>query len=78
MYQNRKTVKVIVLSSPPLQPFLEFSLIFDDGFEKHYILGEYELRAFRGLRELEIVEEMAMQYYEMNGQTPESLELIIF
>lgn len=74
---NRK-VKVIVLSSPPAQPYLEFTLIFDDHYEKYYKLDDYVLKQYRGCRELDIIEDQAMQFYEQLGEIPESIELIIF
>jgi len=73
---TRRTVKVIVLSSPPNQPFLEFSLIFDDGYEKHYHLDGYALRSMRGASEREIIIEQAHQYYEQNDEPAETISLI--
>ncbi len=71
-----RTVKVVLLSCPPQQPFLEFSLHFDDGYDKHYHMDEYAQRMFRGLSDREIFEEQARRYYEDLGEPCDSIRLI--
>ena len=71
-----RSVKVILLSCPPQQPYLEFSLIFDDGFEKHYQLDDYAVKHFRGANFRDIFEQQAREYYEDIGEPAEILKLI--
>ena len=71
-----KSVKVIFLSCPPAQSYLEFSLIFDDGYEKHYVLRDYDLRQFRGASERDIIEEQARLYYESLDESVDYIKLI--
>lgn len=71
----RKT-RVVLLSCPPQQPYLEFMLHFEDGYSKHYHMDEYAQREFRGLSDREIFEEQARRYYEDLGEPCDILELI--
>lgn len=73
--QDYESVRVILLSSPPSQPYLEFTLIFPDGCEKYYKLDEYAMRAFRGLSERAIIAEQAVLYFESLNQAPQSIKL---
>lgn len=74
----KRQVKVLILSSPPSQSFLEFTLIFDDGYEKYYKLDEYGLAFYRGSGELDIIEDLSRAYYEEIGEPAETIELIIY
>ncbi len=73
---TQQTVKVILLSSPPNQSFLEFSLIFEDNCEKHYMLDGYAIKAMRGASERDIIEEQARIYFELLGQEPDVIKLV--
>lgn len=67
--------RVIVFSSLPAQDFLEFRLIFADGYEKYHRLNSYEVAAFRA-SERDIIEHLASEYYELNGYGPVNIRLI--
>ena len=69
-------VRVAVLSSPPRQPFLEFILYFDDGYQKHYSMDHYALMTFRGLRESDIIEEQARIYFEDCNEPCDVINLV--
>lgn len=74
---NMPTVdtRVMVFSSIPQQNWLEFRLIFADGYEKYYKLTSYEVAAFRA-SERDIIEHLAQEYYDMNGYGPVNIRLI--
>lgn len=67
--------KVMVFSSLPRQHYLEFRLIFADGYEKYYKLDSYEVAAFRA-SERDIIEHLASEYYELNNMGPGNIRLI--
>jgi len=72
------TVKAIIFSCPPNEDYLEFRLIFDDGYEKYYKLDQYEIKAFRGENIRDIIEHHAKEYYEHICQPCETLKIIFF
>lgn len=76
MQQDYEAVRVILLSCPPAQPYLEFTLIFPDGYEKYYKLDEYAFKAFRGLSNREIIAEQARIYFENLEMPYDDLKLI--
>lgn len=69
-------VRVLLYSSYPTQPYLEFELIFPDTYQKHYKLSEYEIRAYRGLNERGIIEAKAYEYYDSLGEPCDSISLL--
>ncbi len=70
-----RRIRVVLLSCPPQQPYLEFMLHFDDGYSKHYHMDEYAMREFRGLGDRDIFEEQARRYYEDSGEACDIVEL---
>jgi len=76
MTRTEQTVKVILLSCPPNQPYLEFSLIFEDHCEKHFVLDEYAQKHFRGLQAREVIEEQARFYFDSLGLDVDTIKLI--
>lgn len=73
---ENNAVRVMLLQTWPRDAQLEFVLIFPDGYEKHYSLSEYDIRALRGLSERLIIEEMAKQYFEDIGEPVDIVNLI--
>lgn len=69
-------VRVLLLSTWPRDPMLEFVLIFPDHYEKHFSFDEYAIRAYRGASEREIISDCAATYLADNGQPTEIIELI--
>lgn len=69
-------VRVILLSNPPAQPYLEFTLIFPDGCEKYYKLDEYAARQYRGLSERSIIEEQARAYFDAINEPTDHIRLV--
>lgn len=72
------TTKVIVFSSPPNQDYLEFRLIFCDGYEKHYKLSMDEIQCYRSASERDIIQHMAEEYYMLNQIPVENHRLIFY
>lgn len=69
-------VRVALLSCPPAQPYLEFMLYFPDGYDKHYKLDEYAIKAYRGLKDRDIMAEKAIEYFQGIGQSYENIHLV--
>lgn len=67
--------KVVVFGYPPRDPYLDFRLIFADGYEKYYSLDAYQIKAFRA-SERDIIEHCAREYYEQVGYGPVNIQLI--
>lgn len=73
-----KQIRVNIFSCPPRDNTLEFRIIFDDGYEKYYNLTEYDIAYYRGARELDIIEHLAREYYEMLGQKVDRISIMVF
>lgn len=70
------SVRVILLSTYPRNPHLEFILIFPCNSEKHYAFDEHGIRQYRGLSEREIIEACAGDFLADIGQASENIKLI--
>jgi hypothetical protein len=71
-----QTVRVLVYASPPRDTYFEFTLLFEDNYEKYYCLQMPDLAAFSGMRERDIVAEQAMLYFDSLGQPIDELKLV--
>lgn len=71
-----KAVRVLLLSTWPRDPMLEFVLIFPDNYEKHFSFDAYAIRAYRGASERDIISDCAKTYMDDIGEPVEIVELI--
>jgi hypothetical protein len=73
---ENNAVRVLLLSTWPRDPLLEFVLIFPDHYEKHFSFDEYAIRAYRGASERAIIEDCVRTYFADNGEHVEIVQLI--